>query len=216
MPEDRRRRLLSVLQRSDALLVEDLTLAGLVFDGPTPPDMTALAPDRVVAIGSLSKVLWGGLRTGFVRADPGMILRLGRLKAAHDLGSGLLDQAAALAALPRLDNILAARRQQAREGHDATVKALAEHLPEWEVARCRGGWSLWIRVAGASGDAVVAAALREGVALSPGGAYSPDDSTLHYIRLSFVAPPSQLRDAVQRLRTAWMAVARVRPEPSLV
>jgi len=175
MPEDRRRRLLSLLEGSDSLLVEDLTLAGLVFDGPTPPAMAALAPERVMAIGSLSKVLWGGLRTGFIRADAGMILRLGRLKAALDLGSGLLDQAAALAALPRLDDVLTVRRQQAREGHNAAVEALAEFLPEWAFARCRGGWSLWIRVPGASGDAVVAAALREGVALSPGTAARHDE-----------------------------------------
>ena len=59
----------------------------------------AMAPENVVMVGSFSKMLWGGLRTGWIRADPATTLRLGRLKAAQDLGSGTLDQVACLRAL---------------------------------------------------------------------------------------------------------------------
>jgi len=49
-------------------LVEDLALADLCW-GPAPSPIAALCGDASVAVvGSLSKVLWGGLRLGFVRA----------------------------------------------------------------------------------------------------------------------------------------------------
>src|SRR4051812_40961388 len=174
MHEQRRRELLRVCAEHDVTVLEDTTPAELVFEGEAPPAMSAIEPDGVISVGSFSKILWGGLRVGWVRAPRALILRLGRLKAARDLGSGLLDQVAVVSALDRLDTIVAGRREQARERHDRLVACLAERLPEWQPAPCRGGYSLWVRIPESSGDELAAAAMSRSVRIASGSASAPE------------------------------------------
>ncbi len=203
MSERRRHEILAAVREHDVMLVEDLTMADTSFAGTAPPDLVALAPDRTIAIGSFSKVLWGGLRVGWIRADPATILRLGRLRTAQDMGTGILDQAACLAALPRLDEIIAGRRAMARERHDVLRDALTEELPEWEIGRCDGGYGLWIRLPRANAAQVVAAALRHGVGIVAGSVGAVDDRHLDHVRVCFTLEPDLLVEAAGRLRRAW-------------
>jgi len=68
MPPSRRHHLLEAAAAAGALVVEDLALADLVYDAAPAPPLAALAPG-VVAVGSVSKLLWAGLRVGWIRAD---------------------------------------------------------------------------------------------------------------------------------------------------
>jgi DNA-binding transcriptional MocR family regulator len=206
MSERRRHELLATIRDHEALLVEDLTMADMSFSGSAPPDLVSLAPERVIAVGSFSKILWGGLRVGWIRADPATILRLGRLRTAQDMGSGVLDQTACLAVLPRLDEIIAGRQRMAREREQVLRRALAEQLPEWEVGRCDGGYGLWIRLPRANAAQVVGAALQHGVAIAGGGVGSLDDRHLDHVRVCFTLEPATLVEAAARLRRAWEQV----------
>jgi len=88
LSESRRRRIAEIVRESRVPLVEDLALADLAWDVPNPPaPIAAYCPDASVAvIGSLSKLFWGGLRIGFVRAPEPIAVRFARVKATHDLG----------------------------------------------------------------------------------------------------------------------------------
>ena len=187
------------------MLVEDLTTADLLFSGRPPAPLAALEPDGVVAVGSFSKVLWGGLRAGWLRADPALVLRLGRLKAAHDLGTGLLDQAACVAAMPRLAEITAARRAMAASRYELITGLISEQLPDWRVTVARGGYSLWAQLPGADAAGFAATALEQGVAVSSGGSSAPEDLFLDHLRLCFTAEPDDLRTAVEQLASIWRA-----------
>jgi DNA-binding transcriptional MocR family regulator len=188
-------------------VIEDLTTADLVFDGESPPTLCALdGGERVIAVGSFSKVLWGGVRVGWVRAPRGLILRLGRLKAARDLGSGLLDQAAVVASLGDLDAIIDRRRAIARERHDHLRRELGERLPEWEIGPTRGGYSFWVRLPSGTGDELAAAAMTRGVAIAAGSNSAPEDRFLDHVRLCYPAPPELLTEAAIRLEDAWRSL----------
>jgi DNA-binding transcriptional MocR family regulator len=203
MSEQRRRDVLALCREHEVLVVEDLTTADLVFDGATPTHLSALDAEHVITIGSFSKVLWGGLRVGWIRAAPAMVLRLGRLKAAYDLGTGTLDQAACLAALDRWDELVAARRAMAQERYAAFSAALADALPGWRHEPVKGGFSMWVRLPGGSSEDFAAAAMRRGVAISTGASAAPEELFLDHVRLCFTAPPELLAEAVVRLRAAW-------------
>ena len=93
------------------------------------------------------------------------------------MGDGLLDQLAVLSALPRLDEIVAARRALSRERHDALAGAFADRLPDWRVAPARGGYSLWVRLPDGTGDELAAAAMARGVAVRPAARARPRTSS---------------------------------------
>jgi DNA-binding transcriptional MocR family regulator len=203
VPEGRRRELLRICAEHDVLVVEDMTMSDVTFGPAAPPTMTSLATEPVVTIGSFSKVLWGGLRTGWLRADRSLALRLGRIKAAQDLGSGLLDQAAVLSALPRYEAIVAARRAQAAERYAAMAAALAETFPDWRHEPPRGGWSLWAELPRPVADELAVCARRHGVAIATGSGAAPDDLFPSHVRLCFPGEPSVIREGVRRLAGAW-------------
>jgi DNA-binding transcriptional MocR family regulator len=212
MHEQRRRELLRVCREHDVTVIEDLTTADVLFDGESPPTLSALdADERVISVGSFSKILWGGVRVGWVRAPRGFILRLGRLKAARDLGSGLLDQAAVVASLGDLDAIIARRCEMARERHDHLRRELTERLPEWDINPARGGYSLWVRLPSGTGDELAAAAMTRGVAIAAGSNSAPEDRFLDHVRLCYPAPPELLTEAAVRLADAWSSLHQASP-----
>jgi DNA-binding transcriptional MocR family regulator len=173
-------------------------------DGPPPPPLAALAPRQanLVSVGSLSKLYWGGLRTGWIRASPGLIARAAAAKAAADLGSAAFQQAVTAALLnDGHDGIVAWRREWLRARHDALTGALRAALPGWTWPEPRGGLTLWVRVGGDS-SAFAQAALRQGVAVVPGRLLSASGDAGgagEYLRLAFTQAPDVLARSVPRL-----------------
>ena len=95
----RRERIAALAADHELTLIEDTVLDELCFDGDPGASALGTAPERVLAAGSLSKIAWGGLRVGWLRAPRPVILRLARVKGALNLGVGAFDQLAALALL---------------------------------------------------------------------------------------------------------------------
>ncbi|OLF15166.1 aminotransferase-like domain-containing protein [Actinophytocola xanthii] len=205
-----RRRLARVAERSGTPLVDDEVLAPLGFTDQPPPIAAFATADEVVTIGSLSKLVWGGIRIGWVRAAPAMITRLARLKATHDLGGDVLAQLSAAHLLPQLDELRRRRVAALRERHDHLRGELARVLPEWEVTSAQGGQTLWVRLPGTDTESFAQTALRHGVAVVPGSAFDPGRGHREHVRIPYLADPATLGDAVERLASAWRQGAAVR------
>ncbi|MDO8212115.1 PLP-dependent aminotransferase family protein [Conexibacter sp. CPCC 206217] len=203
----RRPALLELAERHDLLVVEDAALDKLRFDGPLP-SLRSLAPERVLRVGSLDKLAWAGLRVGWVSGPRATIARLAALKAARDLGSGILGQLAALQLLPDVDRLRAARVEQAHGRMEVLRGELRASVASWRIDAPEGGWSLWAQLppeAGVDGEALTAAAARHGVDVAAGGAHYARDgrSPPPAIRIAYAAPPPTLREGAARLATAW-------------
>jgi DNA-binding transcriptional MocR family regulator len=188
----------------DTLFVDDMTLAELPLrDGPRLPPLAAIGPHQpnVVSVGSLSKLYWGGLRTGWITGGEGLIARLAAAKAAADQGSAAFPQAITAALLRgRHEDIVKWRGEWLRARYDALAGALRASLPRWTWPEPDGGLCLWARLPGeADSSAFAQAALRHGVALVPGRLLSASNEASSFARLAFTQPPDVLRAAVRRL-----------------
>jgi DNA-binding transcriptional MocR family regulator len=204
VPERERREIAHVADELQVPVVEDLTVADLALDQEPPPPIGAFqAETPVLTIGSLSKVFWGGLRVGWIRAPAPVIQRLGRMKLVMDHGSSVVSQIFALRLLEDLDRIREGRRQLVGDRRSLLESLLREHLPGWSWDRPAGGLCLWVRIP--SGDAISFSqvASRHGVALVAGPMTSVDGRFGDRIRLPYVLEPEEMRDGVARLAAAW-------------
>lgn len=200
----RRERLAALSATGQIPVVDDMTVADLAHDdGPPPLPVAAYAPSApVITIGSMSKLFWGGLRIGWIRAAEPLISRLRRLKVVADLGSPLLEQAWSLRLLARIDEARAERRDQLRQQCQTLEEQLAAELPSWRWASPAGGLALWVQVPG-DARALAAAALHAGVRIVPGPQFCADEGCVDHLRLPFTQPPDVLVEGVRRLARAW-------------
>lgn len=203
-----RRQLAGIVDTNELFLIEDDSLADVVFDGNRMPPVASYSRSgRVMTIGSLSKSVWGGLRIGWIRSDAASAERFGELKAAKDLGLSAFGQAAALHLFPRLEEVIAARTQSLSRRAEVMLDLLDQHLPAWKASLPDGGLTLWVQLPDRDAEDVAQRASRFGVAVSPGAAHCPGTERTDRMRLSFVHEPDVLAEGIRRLARAWSAKA---------
>jgi DNA-binding transcriptional MocR family regulator len=151
LPEEGRRVIARVAGEYGVPVLEDSTLADLVFDGRPPPAIASYAEKApIITVDSLSKLFWAGLRVGWVRAPVSVVARLARLKAVVDLGSSLLAQAIAVGLIEQLDEVRAARHS-VEGSHTSYLRlpfALDGAILEEGIQRLAGAWAAFTRLSG--------------------------------------------------------------------
>ncbi|AEG44590.1 PLP-dependent aminotransferase family protein [Isoptericola variabilis] len=199
-----------VADRFGVTVVGDETLTDLALDPgaavPAPFAGDGTSP-WVVSVGSASKSLWGGLRVGWVRAPEHVVQRLARTRQAVDIATAVLEQLAVVELLARREEILPARLADLRARRDLLVGGLREALPAWDVPSPPGGLCVWAGLGRPAAQAFAAAAVAEGVRVTPGPVFTPDGGARDRVRLTFTRTPDELQDAVARLARAWRRVA---------
>ncbi|MET9323567.1 PLP-dependent aminotransferase family protein [Streptomyces sp. NPDC003038] len=198
-------RLVEAAQALGVPLVDDEVLTDLAFEAdPAQKSGVPLsAYGEVIGVGSLSKVVWGGLRVGWVRGPAALVSRLARLKAIHDLGSDVPAQWVAARLLDGLGPIAARRARSLRASHDHLRAELARLLPSWTCAPADGGQTMWVRLPYGDGVAFAQLAMRHGVAVLPGATMDALGGSTRQLRLHFLLAPEALSEAVRRLASAW-------------
>jgi 2-aminoadipate transaminase len=211
---DRARELCRLADRYGFLIVEDDPYRHLRWAGtPSPP--LATFTERVVSLGTISKLLCPGLRVGYTVAPPALAGPLVQLKQAVDLHTSSLAQRAAFRVLSTpgfLDRHLARLRRLYRRRAETLVAALGEHLGDLATFRPpEGGMFIWVRVEGTGLDtqALLSSALAHGVAYVPGRAFGVARRHRQQVRLSFAtASPDELDEGARRLRAALFGPGR--------
>ncbi|HEX8582437.1 MAG TPA: PLP-dependent aminotransferase family protein [Acidimicrobiales bacterium] len=208
MDSPRRRSLARLASAAGVPIVEDTAIADLHLSGPVPPPpIAAFDGDAVLCVGSLGKVLWGGLRVGWVRAPEATVARLARLRAVADLGGPLLSQAIGARLVSRIDEAVRHRTEHLLKSRDRLAAELSALLPEWAFRVPDGGTVLWARLPAGDARSFAQVALRFGVAIVAGPALSPTGGFTDHVRIPFIAEPDALGEAVRRLAAAWRAYA---------
>lgn len=191
--ESERRRL--VERTRGTLLCVDETFAEL-GDDPVPVPTAAL-DRRVVTIGTLSKLVWAGLRIGWVRGPREVVNRLAAARSSQDIAGPVLDQLLALELMDHLDEI--------REGRRALLRRRRAHATAecrragWDVVEPSGGVFLWVDLNGAGSTHLSHLARTRGVRIPPGTRFSTSGTHDRYFRVPLTCPASVLSEAVRRI-----------------
>jgi 2-aminoadipate transaminase len=205
IPLHRRVQIAAIIQKYNALLVEDDPYSALRYTGEPVAPIYSLAPENVVYVSTLSKVFAPGLRIGFCLAPETIRRWLVVAKQGIDLHTSTFNQALAaeyisggyLAA--HLPNIIELYRPR----QEAMLQALDHHFPaSMKWSRPQGGMFFWVQ--GPHGMNMVSiyhqAAARK-VAFVPGTYfYAHEGQGIETMRLNFtMADTNTLGLAIERL-----------------
>ncbi|WP_410793137.1 PLP-dependent aminotransferase family protein [Kribbella sp. C-35] len=207
MNSGRRRQLAVTAANLGLTVLDDTTLADAMIDGPPATPMAAWG-SSVITVGSVSKSFWGGLRVGWLRADPATVASLASIKAGEDLGTSLLAQVTTARLLPRIDEARAERSRALCAARDLVLGSLAELLPEWEPVVPAGGASLWIRLPAPGATSLVQRAERLGVQLLPGPTFSCVDAFDDHLRIGFATDQQHVLAGLHALAKAWRIIGK--------
>lgn len=197
-----RRELMELLDRYPTFLIEDGAQSELsTMAGKTPrPIAGHMNQELVATIGTLSKLFWGGLRIGWIRAARSVIKRLAGFKAVNDLGCSMFDQHLAV---NLLENIAEAREYRHKEIIDHLTIAenlIADLRPAtWGWSRPSAGTAMWIQIPGVNAVALCQEAQRQSLILSPGSGYSAQENFADFLRLPFVRPIETMQFAIETI-----------------
>lgn len=200
MSETARENLARFAREKGLFLVDDGSTSETLFDDRSPTSLARLLPtDQVATIGTVSKLFWGGLRVGWVRASRQRIKDLADIRAAMDFGGSVIDQLTAAKLLERIEEIRAERRAWLRQCYDDTDAILREFAPSWQWQRPSGGSTLWVRVPGVDAGALRSLARSHNVVVTTGMECSPEDGHGDVLRIPFARPQEDLRCGIATL-----------------
>jgi GntR family transcriptional regulator / MocR family aminotransferase len=139
---ERRLALLDWAARRNAAIIEDDYDAEFRYDKNPVGVIQGLAPDRVVALGTVSKSLAPVLRLGWIVSPPRLVDDLARAKQLTDRGSPGLDQLALAILIEsgRYDRHLRRMRAEYAARRDLLVQTLAHHAPAVRLTGLAAGF----------------------------------------------------------------------------
>lgn len=208
MSEESRVQLVEVARHCGSVMIADETLVETAIDELPPAPIAAHAREgaAVMTIGSLSKIFWGGLRVGWMRAPEGIIAKAAGVKASLDMATPVFDQLMALGVLAELPTLMQERRETLRTARDHLIGRLHSSIPEWRVTAPGGGLSAWIDLGVPVASRMADTARQHGVSITPGSLFGSDGSFEDRIRIPFTLELPVAAEAVRRLAEAWSTV----------
>lgn len=204
MPDENKEKLAELAGQYGVPVIEDDVFGDLHF-GPARPASLAKFDRRgmVIHIGSFSKTLGPGLRTGYMISEP-YADRAVAVKQSSTMGTPLLQQKAAaeLSGSMRYDRHLRDMSRTFALNMAILSPLLREHLPEARISVPQGGFSMWVEVPGMKDTLSKAvSAMRQGILLMPGEAFSCGGLYRNYFRLCAAGEtsPDTAKQAVKKL-----------------
>lgn len=202
---ERREQLIALADEFDLLIVEDDPYFDLAFsETARPRPLAALRPERVIYLGSFSKVLAPGLRTAYVCAPAPFVAKVELAKEGADLSTSTLDQAIVLEAVRA--GLIEKRLPELRRFYEVRCRAMLDGLAESAPAgaqwtRPAGGFFILLELAaGIDATEILPQAIDAGVAYVPGQPFFVDGSGSGTLRLAYSKEtPEKIGEGVARL-----------------
>ena len=203
----RRKQIVELAEQHDFLIVADEVYQLLFYSDPPPPAYgTMIASDRVVSLGSFSKILAPGMRLGWIQSSERLRSRC--MSNGFINSGGSINHISSLIVRQAIDNgsldsHIKSLRQSYRSRVAAMDHALQEHfndIAEW--TRPDGGYFFWLRF----DESVDTAPLREKArdieaGFQAGTVFSSKGQLKNCMRLSFAHYlDNDIREGIARIR----------------
>lgn len=201
---EERRMLAGLAAEHDFLIIEDSPYRELRYEGEDVPTMYSIDPDRVIHLGSFSKIFAPGFRLGWAIANPEILDKIYVCKQSLDLCPPIFDQyvAAEFLSSGRLDENLKKSIELYKGKRDLLLGLLELHMPEgitW--THPEGGLFLFLTMPeGFDAVKFYDTALDAGVAYVAGEFFHPDRSGKNTMRLNFsFMSPERITEGIKLL-----------------
>ena len=189
IPLDRRRDIADILRARRAILVEDTPYRELRYEGEHIPTIHSLAPDNVIFMTTLSKVLAPGLRIGLTVAPPRVRELMTTVNGWRQLCPSTLDQAVAAVyfADGDLERHIPEIVEHYRPRREAMNTALNKYFPDgWQWVMPQGGMFFYPwGPEGTDTRKIFPRARARGVAYVPGDLFHAEPGISSAMRLNF-------------------------------
>ena len=195
MTEARRQALVAKARELNLLVIEDDPYGELWYTSAPPPSLLSRMPERVIQMGSFSKILAPGLRLGYIVAPEEIARKFEQVKQATDLHTATLTQRAVYEVVKDsfLNEHIPTIRSMYHTQAQAMLSALDEHMPtgvKWNQPA--GGMFLWLELPeGMDSEEMLKKALARNVAYVPGTPFYANEPVRNTLRLAFVTVPEE-------------------------
>jgi len=208
IPLNERQDLLQLAKRHRLIIIEDDPYSDIYFDREPPAALKALdSYGGVVYLGTFSKILYSGLRTGYISASPILINRLALEKQYIDLHSNNVSQWLIQQFLDSgsLDSHLDLIRREYKKRRDDTEKLLRRLCGKYlDFNVPEGGFYYWCKIKQfGTSRRLLHEATKTGVTFVPGEAFYTTPTQDKEFRLCFTTHcQTVLNEGIQRLAKA--------------
>ena len=210
MSQEKRRKLLKIADEFDFLILEDDAYGDLWFEGgqqETLPIKSLDKQQRVIYVGSFSKIISPGIRLGWAAGPRELIEKFEIARQVVDVCPNPLIQALVvrLAEEGYLNQHVSELRETYRLRRDAMLAALERYMPEgvcWTAPK--GGFYIWVTLPEKlDASELFLKAVEKNVAYVIGQPFYPDESIKNTLRLSFSHEPEDIiEEGIGRLGEA--------------
>ncbi|KWX85320.1 GntR family transcriptional regulator [Paenibacillus riograndensis] len=189
MSPEKRQRLMKLMAEYKVPVIEDGFNEELRYSGSHVAPLIAAAGggNGVVYLGSFSKVLFPGLRVGWVLADQELIYYLESVKRARNIHTSTLDQSILYQYLlgGNLEKYLKRARAEYKRKYELTLVCCQEHIPYASLTG-DGGLHLFVTFAdGFSTRELLDACREQGVIFTAGDMFYTNGQGQNTLRLGF-------------------------------
>ena len=202
---ERRKGLIELANKYDVMILEDNPYGELRFEGEIQPSLRSLdTEDRVIFMGTFSKIFSPGIRVGWFNAAPKVLEKFNLVKQGADLQTSTTTQMILSQFLD--DNDLEAHIDEIIKVYgkrkNVMVDAMKKYFPE-EVTftNPEGGLFLWVTFPeGLNARDIAVKAIEQKVAFVPGGAFYPESPEENHFRLNYSCmPEDKIEEGIKRL-----------------
>lgn len=201
----KRQKLVELSRRFQIPLVEDSPYREICFCGQVLPSLWTLSGgEGVIQLKTFSKMLFPGMRLGWITAEPEVAAKLALMKQSVDLCTPTFNQliVARYIMENRMKETIGRAVELYRRKNAVMVSALREFMPDYiHWTEPDGGMFLWVTLPeGWNAADMIKMAADRGVVFVTGRPFHCNEQGANTLRLNFSFPtPEQIRTGIERL-----------------